>query len=100
MATIQEIKKALKSDPDLLNRIPGLKDFVDKNRDQFDFLFKNQPSQKPIPPKSKNNNGRTYMDWEPGDYTGSNGTSGGSPILESETTEEYSKRWNPKITQI
>ena len=51
MATIQEIKKALKSDPDLLNRIPGLKDFVDKNRDQFDFLFKNQPSQKPIPPR-------------------------------------------------
>lgn len=39
MASIQEIKEALKRDPSLLNRIPNLREFVDQNREHFQFLF-------------------------------------------------------------
>lgn len=88
MATIQEIKKALKSDPGLLERIPGLKEFVDQNRDQFDFLFKNET-------KKPNSNGRIYPE-----NTGSNGTSGGTPDNVKDREDKEAKKWNPKITQI
>ena len=46
MATIKEIQKALKADPDLLNRIPNLREFVNEHREDFAFLFKDQPKNK------------------------------------------------------
>ena len=95
MATIQEIKKALKSDPGLLERIPGLKEFVDQNRDQFDFLFKNET-------KKPNSNGRIYSEstGSNGNSGGSNGNSGGTPDNVKDREDKEAKKWNPKITQI
>lgn len=42
MLNIKEIKKALKADPKLLDRIPKLREFVNEHRDQFKFLFESE----------------------------------------------------------
>jgi hypothetical protein len=72
MATIKEIQKALKADPDLLNRIPNLREFVNEHREDFAFLFKDQPKNKVK--EVQNSEVR-------------------SDVVET-------RRWNPKITQI
>lgn len=83
MASIQEIKEALKRDPSLLNRIPNLREFVEQNREHFQFLF-----------------------------TGSNGFQGEAkqknkkdkPIesVSSKVDQIINEgaKWNPKITKI
>ena len=72
MATIKEIQKALREDPDLINRIPNLREFVNQHREDFAFLFKDQTKNKV------------------------------KEVQNSETKSEVveTRRWNPKITQI
>jgi hypothetical protein len=75
MATLQEIKKALRMNPDLINKVQGLREFVEKNIEEFDFL-----------------------------YTGSNGFAGKQPTKEVNSPvdkkEVVSKKWNPVIKPI
>lgn len=72
MATIKEIQKALRADPDLLNRIPNLREFVNEHREDFAFLFKDQPKNKV------------------------------KEVQNSEVKSEVvsTRRWNPKIESI
>lgn len=72
MATIKEIQKALRADPDLINRIPNLREFVNQHREDFAFLFKDQTKSKVKEVQSSE--------------------------IKSEVVE--TRRWNPKITQI
>lgn len=71
MSTIKEIQKALRANPDLLNRIPNLREFVNEHREDFAFLFKDQPKNKVKEVQSE---------------------------IKSDVVE--TRRWNPKITQI
>ena len=70
--SIEQIKQALKKNPDLINRVDGLREFVENNIEEFQFL-----------------------------YTGSNGNSGRKKGSDTESVKnEPSRRWNPKIVKI
>lgn len=90
MASLSEIKEALKQDPKILNRIPGLKKFVEDHRDEFEFLFSDK--------SSKNQNANVAKTTTKKDASVPNSFTNFDPTQSNEPVK--GRKWVPSIKPI